>query len=249
MVHRYRTIPVASAASVVDREQIEASLRGELATSRKAADREAGELDRQKKRLLDERSKLLQAHYAGAIPLDLMKDEQDRIAEQLARIETRLEASLLNIEVVENNLRTALNYASNCYAGYLEANSSVRRLFNQAFFEKVYLEQDHVRVELAEPFKTLLGGQLIADSTEHAEAVQADQVSGIDAGDQRPAADGVELMDLIRHTPPSSAETNKPAPFGTGLKANGRVCERGLEYGSATVVVRTCMRVGPNLGR
>lgn len=211
------------------REQIEASLRGELATSRKAADREAQELDKQKKRLLDERSKLLQAHYAGAIPLDLMKQEQDRIAEQLARIETRLEASLLNIEVVENNLRTALNYASNCHAGYLEANSSVRRLFNQAFFDKVYLEQDHVRVELAEPFKTLLGGQLIADDTSHAEEAEAEQVTIIDPADQRPAADGVELMDVIRNTPSSSPETNKPAPFGTGLKADDLVRERGLE--------------------
>ncbi|NEW30415.1 recombinase family protein [Nocardia cyriacigeorgica] len=86
------------------REQIEAGLRGELSASRKAADREARELDTRRKRLLDERGKLLQAHYAGAIPLDLMKDEQDRIAEQLARIESRLEASLLNIEVVEHKL-------------------------------------------------------------------------------------------------------------------------------------------------
>ena len=145
------------------REQIETSLRGELSNSRKAANCEARELDAQKKRLLDQRSKLLQAHYAGALPLDLMKDEQDRIADQLARIEVRQEASLLNIEIVENNLRTALGYASNCYEGYLDANPSVRRLFNHAFFEKVYLEQDHVRIELAEPFKTLLGRELITD--------------------------------------------------------------------------------------
>jgi site-specific DNA recombinase len=211
------------------REQIETSLRGELSSSRTAADREAQELDKQKKRLLNERGKLLQAHYAGAIPLDLMKQEQDRIAEQLARIETRLEASLVNIEVVENNLRTALNYASNCHAGYLEASPSVRRLFNQAFFEKVYLEQDHVRIELAEPFKTLLGGELIADDAIHSEEAEAAQATGIDPADQLPAADGVELMDVIRNTPPSSPETNKPAPVGAGLKGTSLVRERGLE--------------------
>ena len=209
------------------REQIEASLRGELATSRTAADREARELDKQKKRLLDERSKLLQAHYAGAIPLDLMKDEQDRIAEQLARIEIRLEASLVNIEVVENNLRTALNYAGNCYAGYVEANPSVRRLFNQAFFEKVYLEQDHVRCELAEPFKTLLGGELIADVADHSEESELEEATGIDSADQRLAADGVELMDLIRSAAPSRAETNKPAPVGAGLKGGALVHPSG----------------------
>ncbi len=213
----------------VMREEIETSLRGELSTSRNAADREARELDKQKKRLLDERGKLLQAHYAGALPLDLMKQEQDRIAEQLAHIESRLEASLLNIEVVETNLRTALNYASNCYAGYAEASNSVRRLFNQAFFEKVYLEQDEVRVELAEPFKTLLGGELIATAVSDAEAVAVELATGIDVADQRPAEGGVELMDVIRNTRPTSEETEKPAPVGAGLKGNGLVPPAGFE--------------------
>ncbi|NEW30416.1 hypothetical protein GV790_27615 [Nocardia cyriacigeorgica] len=122
-----------------------------------------------------------------------------------------------------------MNYASNCYAGYLEASSSIRRLFNQAFFEKVYLEQDEVRVELAEPFKTLLGGELIARETSPVEAASADLVNGIDAADQRPATDGVELMDAIRNTPPTSAETEKPAPVGTGLKGNGLVPSAGFE--------------------
>jgi site-specific DNA recombinase len=38
-------------------------------------------------KLVDERGKLLQAFYANAIPLDLLKAEQDRIgiAEQAAR--------------------------------------------------------------------------------------------------------------------------------------------------------------------
>ncbi len=209
------------------REQIETSLRGELSSSRLAANREARELDQQKKRLLDERGKLLQAHYAGAIPLDLMKQEQDRIAEQLARIEVRLEASVLNIEVVENNLRTALNYASNCYAGYLEASTSVRRLFNQAFFEKVYLEQDEVRVELAEPFNTLLGGELIGHVASHAEA--AAPATEVDSADQRLAEDGVALMDVIRNGSAARAGTKKPAPVGAGLKGNGLVREGGLE--------------------
>jgi hypothetical protein len=35
------------------------------------------------RRLLDERAKLLEAHYAGAIPLDLLKTEQDRISVEL----------------------------------------------------------------------------------------------------------------------------------------------------------------------
>ena len=42
------------------------------------------------RKLLDERSKLLEAHYAAAIPLDRLKTEQDRIGGELDRIEQRL---------------------------------------------------------------------------------------------------------------------------------------------------------------
>jgi site-specific DNA recombinase len=37
-----------------------------------------------KQQLLNERAKLLQAHYAEAVPLDLLRTEQTRIANQLA---------------------------------------------------------------------------------------------------------------------------------------------------------------------
>ena len=47
-------------------------------------------LEVQRGRLINERSKLLQAHYAGAVPLDLLKSEQDRIGGQLALVDGRL---------------------------------------------------------------------------------------------------------------------------------------------------------------
>ncbi|MBW1638009.1 hypothetical protein G3H63_02770 [Microbacterium resistens] len=36
--------------------------------------------------------KLLQAHYAGAVPLDLLKQEQDRISTALETIDHRIRA-------------------------------------------------------------------------------------------------------------------------------------------------------------
>jgi hypothetical protein len=119
------------------------------------------------------------------VPLDLMKAEQDRIAAQLAAIEARLETIQVRLDVVERNLRTA-RYANNCYAGYLSLTASphVRRLFDQAFFDRIYVEQDLVRVELAEPFNTLLGSEV------HGEAED----------DQRVAPDSIALMDAIKRT-------------------------------------------------
>ena len=45
-------------------------------------------LTREKHDLLNQRDKLLQAHYAGAVPLDQLKDEQDRISTALTQIST-----------------------------------------------------------------------------------------------------------------------------------------------------------------
>ena len=147
----YRTIQLDPEA----RCQIEARLRAEIASTRAGIDAEVWDFTTQKERLLTERTRLLQAHYAGAVPLDLLKSEQDRIARQLGAIEERLSAANVAIDDVEANLQRALDYATNCYRGYLAAGPHVRRLFNQAFFEKIYVEDDDVRVALHEPFKTL----------------------------------------------------------------------------------------------
>ena len=45
-----------------------------------------------------QRQKLLDAHYAGAIPLDLPKSEQERIAGQLTRIQDQLTSLDANFE-------------------------------------------------------------------------------------------------------------------------------------------------------
>ncbi|MGW0019947.1 recombinase family protein [Rhodococcus sp. NPDC003382] len=160
----YRTIQLDPEV----RRQIEARLRAEIAATRAGIDAEVRDLSNQKERLLTERTRLLQAHYAGAVPLDLLKSEQDRIARQLGAVEERLSAANVAIDDVEANLQRALDYATNCYRGYLAAGPHVRRLYNQAFFEKIYVEDDDVRVTLHEPFKTLTGNAATGDAGERA---------------------------------------------------------------------------------
>jgi len=53
---------------------------------------ELTDLATRRTQLEGERHKLLQAHYAGAIPLDLLKKEQDRITASLETIEHRINA-------------------------------------------------------------------------------------------------------------------------------------------------------------
>lgn len=52
--------------------------------------KELARLTHERDRLDDERLKLLQAHYAGAVPIDLLKSEQDRISARLENIANRI---------------------------------------------------------------------------------------------------------------------------------------------------------------
>ncbi len=107
-------------------------------------------------KLVDERSKLLQAFYANAIPLELLKSEQDRIgvAEQAAQGE--LEETEGDLDGWRDVLQTAIRLAGNCHAAYLKALPSVRRRFNDAVLQAVYIEDRRIgRVEFSEVFAPL----------------------------------------------------------------------------------------------
>jgi hypothetical protein len=107
-------------------------------------------------KLADERGKLLQAFYANAIPLELLKTEQDRIgvAEQAARGE--LKTTDGDLDGWQDVLRTAIRLAGNCHAAYLKARPSVRRRFNGAVLEAVYMKDRKIgRAEFSEVFAPL----------------------------------------------------------------------------------------------
>ncbi len=92
--------------------------------------------------LTAQRQKLLEAHYAGAIPLDLLKNEQDRIGSQLGRIQEQLAMTDTNYEQARATLADTLDLTRDCHTAYLEADDNTRRLFNQAFFTKIYIDED-----------------------------------------------------------------------------------------------------------
>jgi site-specific DNA recombinase len=145
------------------RDLVEAQMRAELSDARSEVERRRIELKKKQEQLNRERGKLMEAHYAGAIPVDLLGQEQDRISKALASIKTELDATNEKWEVIERNLGLALDLATNSHAAYLSAPEHIRRLFNQAFFEKILIlpdENDLVGIRLeaerAEPFDTVL---------------------------------------------------------------------------------------------
>ncbi len=154
----YRTIALSPAL----RDSIEElvledfdALQAGSATERKQMESQCIELNAQ-------RQKLLNAHYAGAIPLDLLKSEQERITGQLTRTTDQLASLDANFEEARAVLADTLDLTRDCHTAYLEADNSTRRLFNQAFFAKIYIDEDDetreqtVRVDYNEPFDHLL---------------------------------------------------------------------------------------------
>jgi hypothetical protein len=137
---------------------IKAAVQVELVESRQQAARDA---DRAKRRLAkanNQRRKLLTAHYAEAVPLDLLKVEMTRLMREMAAAESELRAAQASVTELETQLERALTVAEDAGAYYRKAPPAVRRLMNQGFFVKLYVAQDGSieRAELTKPFATLL---------------------------------------------------------------------------------------------
>jgi DNA invertase Pin-like site-specific DNA recombinase len=149
------------------RANVEEMIRDEFRSTRENVEAEQGDLKREKEKLERERRKLMEAHYAGAVPIDLLGQEQERIAKALQKIGSQLTATSLEFEAVERNLQLALDLTVDCGAAYRDAPDDIKRMFNQAFFEKVLIVQDdeglgdfRLEAEFHEPFGTLLGSEL-----------------------------------------------------------------------------------------
>lgn len=124
------------------------------------------EIERQKRRLAklgDERRKLLQAHYADAVPVDLLKEEQTRIGSETRQAERIITSCSAQYEQMNLNLERALDKITNVHVSYRISDDDGRRKLNQAFFEKLFIVDDSVSgVDLAAPFHQILDKNLDA---------------------------------------------------------------------------------------
>ena len=140
---------------------------------RQAASEEGSALDSRVQTLQSEQTKLLQAHYAEAVPLELLKSEQMRIAKALQAIETQRAKLHFEMATVEKNLAQAIDFASSLTDSYSRADDKVRRAMNQSMFTKVFIDnEEHLTVELKEPFDVLLSKQTTATSRRYRKAAE-----------------------------------------------------------------------------
>lgn len=189
------------------RESVEAMIRDEFRSTREDVEAEQGDLKREREKLERERQKLMEAHYAGAVPVDLLGREQERITRALQKIATQLAATSLEFEAVERNLQLALDLTVDCGAAYRDAPEHVKRMFNQAFFEKVLVIQEddsisgvRLEAELREPFDTLLGSDLKAAEAAFQRAHEPRRAATVRKGSLRGAARGVHQVISFSNT-------------------------------------------------
>ncbi len=153
--------------------ELAAELRGAVLARLQVMHQGASEqLGVQTKRLQDldgERSTLLKAHLAGAVPLDLLKSEQDRIAREMSQAQVEIAAASMESAEVERTLNAALKLAEDCQETYLDAKPVRRRELNQAFFERIEVVPDEgVELTLNSPFRELRELRGLRDGDEEA---------------------------------------------------------------------------------
>ncbi len=115
----------------------------------------------EKAKLENKRKKLLEAHYSDAIPLDLLKSEQQKIAKELVTIEHEIKMHSTTFEQISNNLKQALDVIENCGEAYRNASDTIKKLMNQAIFEKFYIsnggeEGFSIRATFKAPFDQVI---------------------------------------------------------------------------------------------
>ena len=174
----------------------------------------------QKDKLEREQRKLLQAHYADAVPLDLLKEEQTRIGNALKNITNQMSAHQEEYTEATNLLRAAFELLTDCGKAYKLADDFARRCFNQALFEKIMVFDDlTISAEYAEPFDEILVPSVFSLKSEVEKCTKA-KSDGQSDSDARHS-----LLDII------STQTPKKIGnfFSAGLSKSFLVRIRGLE--------------------
>ena len=129
----YRTIQLGSQ----DRQLVEQYVREELRHLERDKDRTIRSLTTRRTNIEDKRRRLMHAHYEGAVPLELLKEEQTQLTAELGQIERQLAAYQADMTEIHQRLTQALDLLEDCHRLYTAAPAHLKKLLNQVFFERV----------------------------------------------------------------------------------------------------------------
>lgn len=143
-----------------------------LKRRRKIMMREAERCRRRIPRLDAERTKLLQAHLADAVPLDVLAREQARLTTQISHAHGVIHAAEAKAEDDERVIAQAIDLMADWEDTYRRADRDLRRRLNQVFFTKLLVDEHGTVTEhqLSHAYEGLrapdLPGRIDAELTE-----------------------------------------------------------------------------------
>ena len=129
----YQTIQLSSQ----DRQLVEQYVQEELHHLQRDKDRTIRSLTTRRTNLEDKRRRLMHAHYEGAVPLELLREEQTQLTSELDHIERQLAAYQADTAEIHQRLTQALDLLEDCHRLYQAAPPHLKKLLNQVFFERV----------------------------------------------------------------------------------------------------------------
>lgn len=202
-----------------DREAVERHLLVELDRIETHKAHDIRSLTTRRTNIEDQRRQLLHAHYNGAIPLDLLKTEQDRLTHELATIQRRLDSYHADAALVRQHLTQALDLLQDCHRLYQAAPDHLKKLLNTVFFDHVL-----VNPEVDESGKVVLpDSQPPHDMGDKRNSTKDERDSSEEersARDPSARPSGLDETDEIEQTgEPEGAPASAPAPASASAPA------------------------------
>ena len=198
------------------RRQLEDWLQAEIQKSADEFGEERQRLEREKVKLERKQRKLLEAHYADAIPLDLFKEEQDTLADRIDAIDRQVELHDILFGEVREKLSKTLEIMEGCGETYQSAPEHIKRAYNQAVFDKIYVMIGDGTCDItpwfAAPYALIFG-----QSGEKEEPEQAENPASVNFH-------GTSLLSMFLN-----GETAAHIHYGSGFNKNLVVDLKGFE--------------------
>lgn len=148
--------------------QLRAKLSRYLNRRREIIMRDAERCRRRMPRLDAERTKLLQAHLADAVPLDVLAREQARLTAEIGHCHGLIRAAETKAEDDERVIAQAIDLMADWEETYRRADPDIRRRLNQVFFTQLLVDTDGEVIE--HEWSNTYDGLRAADLPERIEA-------------------------------------------------------------------------------
>jgi hypothetical protein len=132
------------------------AIAAEVATHHEDTTAERDLLAHRREHAEAERFKLMEAYYANAIDVQMLRHEQERIGAELRAIESRQAVLDASLEEWQEVMDLALEFSTRCATACRRGGDRTRRLFNTAILDEVHVRDGHVgEVAHKEPFDLL----------------------------------------------------------------------------------------------